>query len=449
MRKVATILLSSAVVLAVGYGAYAQPADPDPDNPEAPRSYNTRRSPTPGLQSDAGTAKAPVETIETKPEVEGEGFFSKAGDFFDEMSNTVMGWQKQLSQHMPAVAAWIVISAPLWFVILLTLIRRARRPKHLSVAKSKKKQPKANRKTEAERRAERSRGKVKDEPKRKKRERRKSRVQDVPAEVFKPTPVQQLLMMQDGRRPSLLETFCVLGADMDAIVGLRRAAKEELDASMWAAAISFKDLESLRPFRKRWVKETAALRLQRWLAEHPFVKRDNLHVTMPARLQLGELEGMTLTEPSGLGVELAADQQQLIEMARQMLRKICKEADNPYVVLVVAREAEVPELAGCSEEDLKDLWPYRLALLLIGMPALEHGVQVRFSSQDGVKGLRDALEEHTKLVDTPVPSEGCAVACAAHVGRNKAGGDRNLVGSSGGGSIQCQRSRDEDQQSGC
>ncbi len=214
--------------------------------------------------------------------------------------------------------------------------------------------------------------------------------------------------MQDGRRPSLLETFCVLGADMDAIVGLRRAAKEELDASMWAAAVSFKDLESLRPFRKRWVKETAALRIQRWLSEHPFVTRNNLHVTMPARLQLGELEGMTLTEPSGLGVELEADQQQLIEMARQMLRKICKEAENPYVVLWVAREAEVPELAGCSEDDLKDLWPYRIALLVVGMPALEHGIQSRLSSQDGVKGLREALEEHKKLVETPVPSEGAA-----------------------------------------
>jgi hypothetical protein len=407
VQKVATILLSSAVVLAVGSGAYAQPADPD--NPETPRSYSSRRSPTPGLQSDGGVEKAPVEVIETEEE-EGEGFFTLAGEFLDEVSNTVMGWQKQLTKHMPDVAAWGVISAPLWFVILLTLVRRARRPKHASTARSKNKEkPKADRKSEAERRAEKSKGKAADDTRSKRREKRKTKVQDAPAEVFKPTPVQHLLMMQDGRRPSLLETFCVLGADMDAIVGLRRAAMEELDASMWASAINFKDLEALRPFRKRWVKETAALRIQRWLSEHPFVSRDNLHVTMPARLQLGEFEGMTLTEPSGLGVELEADQQQLIEMARQMLRKICKEAENPYVVLWVAREAEVPELVGCSEDDLKDLWPYRLALLLVGMPALEHGIQARLSSQDGARGLKEALAEHKKLVDTPVPAEGCAV----------------------------------------
>jgi len=410
-----------------------QPGE-QPD-PELPRSYTARRSPTPGLRKAQKVAAESA--AKSTPAADGEGCAAGDGKFFNEISDTVLGYQKALSEHMPSIAAWAILSAPLWIVLLLTLVHRARRARLGGAAgarggKGKDRGSAADKPrklTQAElraRKAESTRAKALDDTfagKSKGRVRRKTKVQDEPVEPLKLTPAQQILMLEDGRRPSLHETFCILGADMDAIEGLRRAAREELDPAMWAAAISFKDLEALRPFRKRWVSETAALRIGRWLSEHPMVTRDKLHVTMPARLQLGELEGMTLTQSSGLGVELAKDQQQLIERARLMLRQVCKEAENPYVILTAAREAEVPELmGGTQDEDLKELSPYRTALLLHGMTALDHGVQARLSARDGFSELKEAFEEHQKLVDTPVPAEGSAAHALHAMGGTKVPG---------------------------
>jgi hypothetical protein len=235
---------------------------------------------------------------------------------------------------------------------------------------------------------------------------------------------QQQFLLDPHPWPSLHETFVILGADRTVLDMLRKAGQAVMDANSWIAALSLQKAAAVKDLRIRWVKELGAYRVSEWLKNHPLVSRLHWQVSIPQELEVDALQGLELTESSGLGVSLAPAQQALLEEARQVLRGAWQMAEDPYALLRLAKQKNIAALLGTDgSEELKGIpQSVRLTLLLGGLRSLDHQACLEGVSLEMEDEFRQAIDEHYRLVETPVPAEGCAIhALLCSEGRRLAG----------------------------
>jgi hypothetical protein len=243
-----------------------------------------------------------------------------------------------------------------------------------------------------------------------------------PIEPLKLEAAERLLLAGDGARPSMHESLLVLGADLAGLEALRSAARTALDPALWAAAVKEQRPARLAPMRSAWIRGVAAARVERWLSAHPLVLARGLGVQVPAVLEKGELDGLTLTLPDGLAAPSSGPCLELLEQARRFLGEVLEDPDDPYLLVEAARSAGIPLVEAAGE--VPDV--LALAAVLHGLPAFERGVRRSAVDPVPVAGgrqqatqneFRRALEEHSSLMDSPVPAEGCSVHALRTLGR--------------------------------
>jgi hypothetical protein len=86
-------------------------------------------------------------------------------------------------------------------------------------------------------------------------------------------------------------------------------------------------------------------------------------------------------------------------------------AEDPYALLRLAKQKNMAALLGAEGSDEHKGVPraLRLTLLLGGLRSLDHQAGLEGVSLEPEHEFRQALDEHFRLVETPVPAEGCAV----------------------------------------
>ncbi len=305
---------------------------------------------------------------------------------YKECEGVLLDWHRWLSGYMSPYVAWGVLSSPIWFSLIFFLIRAATGNGPAGV--KKKKQQTLSRK-ESVLRPLIGEEKEPEAP---------------PLELI---PTEKLLTAAEQKRPSIYETFLILGANEDVLRSFRRIVAEDLEAVYWEAAIKDGRTDLLRSLRAKWVKDLAVKRVVAWLSEHPHVTHAGLKVNAPPAYDVSELDSLTLTQPDGLGAQISANQLVLLKQARTGLAQVFQAAENPYTLFLVAQACKISALSGFKNDG--DREPYPLALLFTGLKALSHGTTVQLNTAQHAQEFSQAIEEHHRLVKTDVPGEGCVV----------------------------------------
>lgn len=313
-------------------------------------------------------------------------------------------WHRSLSRFLPEELAWsllvILLCAPLYVAVAYAIYHRRTRRKRTHDGDNDDFVEKA-----APTRAKRSTTTVQAlgaDSSTKKEERD-------PAEVrmeLTLDPVHEVLHLPGQHGVSIYETFVGVGPDADALRGFSRAAHAKLEPATWATAVSDRRAALLERLGTDFVNRVATQRLAKWLSQHPLVGGAGLSVQVPELFETSEVATLDVTRRDGLGAELSPQQKQLVQQSRKALAQVFAASGNPFHLIVAANENEVRALLGeaWSKES-----PYGLSLLLSGLSSLEHGIAMGLSSRTLGKEFREALAEHRRIVDTPVPAEGCAL----------------------------------------
>jgi hypothetical protein len=409
-RVIAAALLA-ALVLAAG-PSRAQRRRKKNAPVHFPQDNIPERRPTPGLGPDEETKKEDRKQGQEKAaRDDGPGAWETIVGTAGECVGVVKGWHGKLTEHLPAPAAWVVLAAPVWLLLLLFLLR-ARRRRAPRRARTKK----------------RAKPKVEEAPQ--PRTRRESRIADAtpkprgtrsdPAKIptLEHSPAERLMLMTDEGQVSLHEAFVAMGADAHSVLALRQVTRDAIDEPTWLAAVKNQKVSLLRPLRARWTKSLAARRVQGWLEADPLVSDAKLAVGMPELHEVSELGSVLLSRPDGLGADLNEAQEGLLQQARWILQQSWQKP-SPYVLMVVARRSKVRALLGNPDID-----HYALALALHGVEAVDHGASAQGNPAGLGEEFTNALAEHRQVVDTAVGGEGCAVHALNAIG----GGRREGIG---------------------
>ncbi len=324
----------------------------------------------------------------------------------EEVGDRILAWHHALAGALGASLAWAALASPLWLPLAIVIALKLARRRRTRAPTSRERAP--------ERRA----GEERADPSRGERVRPGGPRGDRTAPVLialNLTREQELLCARSGQGPSLYDTFLGLGPDLESLRCFRQLVARELDAAGWAAAVSEARGTKLRSLAPEWTAAVAIARLTGWLGRHPLVAERSLVVQAPASLAEGELEGLTLTQPDGLGTALDAEQKQLLYQARRALARIAPMLAEPLALTAAAGQTRLLSLlpAHMTEERERSGAPFALGLAVRGLPALDWAIAVGLFPAELAADLRDHLREHDKLVGTPVPAEGSAVHALA------------------------------------
>lgn len=300
-----------------------------------------------------------------------------------------------LASRMPSGLVWLVLTAPLWGLVLLLALRRVVRARRRGGA------------VRGAGQAGRMRAAAHEET--------AAATAAAPEAAAEPAPVlelsrlDQLLLAADGAQPSLHETFVVLGAGAEVVAALREQAAQLFDGPRWGALAAQGQPEQLRQLRERWVAAVATERVVRWLAAQPSIAQPRLQVSRPGRLEAGDVVNLSLTQANGLGVTLQPEQRALLQRAQRALALVYARGGDAYGLFVAAAGSEVAALGALPAGVADEGSTLSLPLLLHGMAALAHASAAGLIPAELGRELAAALQEHQRVVGKPVANEGSAV----------------------------------------
>lgn len=318
----------------------------------------------------------------------------------EELGERVLSWHASLARRITAPLAWVALAAPLWLPLsILLVVRLVRR----------------RRAREAERPpAKRERREARGEGARGERPRPGGPRGDRTAPVLIAINLhkdQEPLVARSGQGPAIYDTFLALGPDPDALRSFRELLRRELDAATWASVVNEGRATKLRALGPDWAAAVAIARVTGWLGRHPLIAGQALCVQAPSGLAEGEIEGLALTQADGLGTTLDGEQKQLLYQARRALSRIGANLAEPLSLVATAGQTRLLALlpSHLCEPGERAAAPYALALAVRGVIALDWAIALGLFPAKLATDLRDHLQEHDKLVGTPVPAEGSAV----------------------------------------
>ncbi|MBK6849208.1 MAG: hypothetical protein IPG96_17305 [Proteobacteria bacterium] len=300
-----------------------------------------------------------------------------------------------LGRRMPSALVWLVLTAPLWGLVLLLAVRRVVRARRRGGA------------VRGAGQAGRMRASAHEET--------VATPAAAPEAAAEPAPVlefsrlDQLLLAADGAQPSLHETFVVLGAGAEVVAALREQAAQLFDGPRWSALAAQGQPEQLRQLRERWVAAVATERVVHWLAAQPSIAQPRLQVSRPGRLEAGDVVNLSLTQANGLGVTLQPEQRALLQRAQRALALVYARAGDAYGLFAAATGSEVAALGALPAGVADEGSTLSLPLLLHGMAALAHASAAGLIPGELGRELAAALQEHQRVVGKPVANEGSAV----------------------------------------
>lgn len=374
-----------------------------------PQDNIPERTPLPGAEPEKKATEGP------RPADEGPGLWDTVKGTAGESIGVVRDWHRELSKHLPPIAAWAVLGVPVYLLLLLVLLARRRR----RIPRVRRHEPKPARAAPA---PPRSKAKTKATPTAAPPSQPEPRKEEeIPP--LEHSPAEKLLL---GAGVGIHEAFVVMGADEPGLTALRQAMGAAIDEVTWSAAVSSQNHELLQPVWERWIKALAAERVGSWLKDDPLVSRPGLLVGMPDLHEVSELGSVILTRPDGLGADLNDAQEGLLQQARWALQQVWQDP-KPHTLMMVARRTKVPALLG---DDSVEAYP--LALLLHGVAALDHGGPSQGNPVDLGHEFRKALADHQELVGTPVGGEGVAVHALDAVGGGRLEGIGTIAASMAG-----------------
>jgi len=374
-----------------------------------PQDNIPERKPLPGTELES---KA---TDKAKPAAaEGPGIWETVKGTAAESVGVVRDWHRELSKHLPPIAAWAVLATPIYLLLLLVLLVRRRR----RIPRVRRREPRPAHPAPA---PTRSKAKTAATPAAPASQPEPRKEEEIPP--LEHGPAEQLLL---GADVGIHEAFVVMGADEPGLAVLRQALGAAIDEVTWSAAVSSQNHELLRPVWDRWIKALAAERVRAWLKGDPLVSRPGLLVGMPDLHELSELGSVILTRPDGLGADLNDAQEGLLQQARWALQQVWQDP-KPHALMMVARRTKVPTLLGDATVEA-----YPLALLLHGVAALDHAAPSQGNPVDLGHEFRKALADHQDLVGTPVGGEGVAVHALNAVGGGRLEGIGTIAASMAG-----------------
>ena len=385
-----------------------------------PQDNLPERRPTPGLTPDSDRPGSSKGTGSDKPD-SGPGIWETIGDALGAAVDAVKDLQAKLSEYMPAYAAWAVVTAPLWLVVLVAIFRSAWH----AMGRKRQRKRDSDKVAAAESPSQNGRSGARGpEPTARRAPDRRPRVEPIPP--LSHSPAEALMLMTEDSRESLHEMFVAMGVDAHSLRALRQVAGEVLDEAAWLGAVQGQDLSLVEPLRERWVRTLAAFRVQAWLESHPQVRKSRLVVGMPQLHEVTELGSVALTRSDGMAADLSVPLEQLLQQARGALERAWREP-GPYTLMLAARESKMPALLGNPEID-----HFALALTLHGAAAATHGAAARGDSPAPGEEFEQALQEHLQLVDTPVGGEGCATHALNAIGSGRLDGIGTICASMAG-----------------
>ncbi len=366
-------------------------------------------------QSNVADERAPTPPLdETSYRSAGSGERSPApAEFSAVLQDLLLEWQQALRQHMPEELVWGVLASPALVLLMLWwLLRRHRRGGQPQGAAAKKPGKPARARTSARsksrwgaRKRKESRDKGTTDP-------TLSGVKELAGPVPTLDDSHKVLLLRGGAgEPSFYDMFVGIGPDFEAFTALRKVLRAGLDESHWAGVVRDQQVGELHPVGQEWCREVATTRLANWLSAHPLVLDSGLKVQVPGSLVSSEIEGLTLTAADGLGMDLSKEQEEILVLPRRALAQVFDGALDPCLLMSVAHHAPFPALVSKEISSDPDHRPrsYALFLLLGGQWAMSRVGESRLSHADLGEEFCAAIEEHVKLVGTPVPAEGCAV----------------------------------------
>ena len=379
---------------------------PGPAGTSHESNVTDERTPTPPLDETSYRTEAPSE--------EPQGV-----EFLEVVEDLLLEWHRTLSGYMPEQAAWAVFASPVLVLLLLWwLLRRhgrvSHRPGETDARSGSSARAGARRQTTAAAKPGRRWGSRKHKESRS--QGRKDPALVGPSEPIGPAPAldahhKVLLLLGSAGEPSVYHILTGIGPDPEAFTALRKVLRAGLDESTWVSAVREQQVGKLHPVCMEWSREAATVRLASWLAAHPLVLDDGLKVQVPGSLVSSEIEGLTLITADGLGIALSVEQEELLVLPRRGLAQVFDGTLDPCLLMSVAQHCPLPALISnkvAADPDHRPR-PYALFLLLCGQWAMDRVKAHRLSHTDLGEEFRAAIDEHMKLVGTPVPAEGSAV----------------------------------------
>lgn len=360
-------------------------------------------------EEDQARAPAPIEDVADGEgeEPEGRSLGEIARGVVDAVRGTIESWHAELSKQMSAGAAWGVLASPAGLLALLFFIRRwQRRPRRPKKAKKPAEGKPAKAAAPAPRKT----------------------TAPAPATPLELSKTRLVLLAPDAGALSLFETLLGLGYEEDSFTALTFTAHAYCDAATWAAAVTDGRPQRLRDLRRYWVRQTILTRVASWVREHPLVA-GKLALQTPGTLADAAVDDLALTQPDGLGADLAAEQQHVLDLARRVLAEAYACDDNPFA------------LARLTHSGVKGVLPasalrgpagsFGVALLLGGINAHER-LRAAEIPAVALDEFCDAVDEHRQLVNAPVPAEGAAVHALTALGGGNLPGIGTLMASVAG-----------------